>query len=363
MWRLSATIFGVPARRVRDEEDSGPGPGGGGHRGGRRGTERLFRRPPRAHPFLVRRVLLRHPRQPGRCLPLRHRGHTDAPGRLRGASRRTARLLRGHRSRGVSRRHDGAAESGASAARRSDGARPPRPGPGRAPGRLSPRGAPVRRVARRRLRPQERLGRDRRRRRAPQSSRRVHHLHRVRVHAVARGRQHAPQRGLRRRRRSGRHLRTPRLRQPRGPLGVDGRAAGTRQRRPRDPAQLQWLRRLDVRGRAVRRQRDRRGLRGSAHAQRTAGRDHAGQGDVGDAPVPVAQRRVGGLRDLPLPDRPVGQVETARQLRARRLADRPRPRGAQRSESVPVRRRGRIGHAQRGIAIRRGELPGQGGRP
>ena len=42
---------------------------------------------------------------------------------------------------------------------------------------------------------------------------------------------------------------------------------------------------------------DRRRLRRVAHAQRAADRDQAAQGHVGDAPVPLAQRRVRELRD------------------------------------------------------------------
>ena len=199
-------------------------------------------------------------------------------------------------------------ESGASAARRRDGARPPRPGPGRAAGRLSPRGAPVRRVARRRLRPQERLGRDRRRRRAPQSSRRVHHLHRVRVHAVARGRQHAPQRGLRRRRtcrKTSSDVSTPPTPRTSGRgWTCSGNAAATCSRSRTTPtAPTAGCSRTCSTTAA----RSTRTMWTCACATNRWSRSRRSRGRRKRTPSCRPTTTCGGLRDLSLPDRPVGQ--------------------------------------------------------
>ena len=133
---------------------------------------------------------------------------------------------------------------------------------------------------------------------------RTHDLHRVRVHHEReRPGQPAPQRRVSGRRGAGGALLPARLTEPGRSLGVDGRAA----------ADAAWTR---SRFRTTRTARTatcspsrrptaahRRRLRRDADAQRTVDREHADQGHVGHASVPLAQRRVGGLRDLPLSDR------------------------------------------------------------
>ena len=70
------------------------------------------------------------------------------------------------------------------------------------------------------------------------------------------------------------------------------------------------------------------------------GRDHPDQGHVGQAPGPLPQRRMGGLRDLVLPDRRRHDPEPAdRQLRARGVPERAAPGRGARHQPVPLRAR------------------------
>ena len=89
----------------------------------------------------------------------------------------------------------------------------------------------------------------------------------------------------------------------------------------------------------------RRRLRGDPQPQRAAGRDHPDQGHLRHPPRPLAQRRVGRLRDLVVPHRRRHHPEPARrQLRTPGLPERPAPRGRERLQPVPLRPR--RGHRQ-----------------
>ena len=129
------------------------------------------------------------------------------------------------------------------------------------------------------------------------------------------------------------------------------------------PPQLEWLGRPHVPARELRRRADRRRLRRDQDAERAAGRGHPGQGHLRHAPFPVAERRVGGLRDHALPDRPVEQVEAARFLRPRRLPARAEAPGGKGRQPLPFRTRGSQRHAQRRSFPRRIELRRQGRHP
>ena len=107
-------------------------------------------------------------------------------------------------------------------------------------------------------------------------------------------------------------LHRARLAEPRGPVALARRAARRGHRGARHPAQLERVERADVPAGRLGRQSVRRRLRRSAHAQRAAGRDHAGEGHLGDASDDLAQRRVGRLPDLPAAHRHADQERRAR---------------------------------------------------
>ena len=114
-------------------------------------------------------------------------------------------------------------------------------------------------------------------------------------------REPAPQRDLRERLRASAAVLPAGIAQPGRVVELDGLAAQGRLRRNRDPAQLQRLKRRDVPARTVRWLTHGPCLRPAPEPQRAARREHADQGYVRHASVPVPERRVGRLRDLPLP--------------------------------------------------------------
>ena len=178
------------------------------------------------------------------------------------------------------------------------------------------------------------------RRRTPQRAGCVYHLHRLRIHLLAR-RQPAPQRLLSRQGSPAVAVQPLGFAEPRRSLGMDGRTSRQGHRRHRHSAQRQWLQRQHVRPREVRRRAVGRRLCGAAHAQRAASGDHSSKGHIRHSPVPLSERRVGGFRDLPLPNRQLGQESPAGQLCARGLVERLDDGGERRLQPLPLRHRRR----------------------
>ena len=145
-------------------------------------------------------------------------------------------------------------------------------------------------------------------------------------------------------------------------MGLDGPLPRRGHGSARHPAQHEPLERPHVRGHVLRRLAPRRRLRGTAHAQRAAGRDHADQGHLGHASGAVGRRRVGELRDRALQARRrVQQEPAARQLRPRGVAERPAFPRPHRRQPVPLRLRRLERHPQRRRALRRVAVRRQGG--
>ena len=237
----------------------------------------------------------RLPRRIGPCHLSRH----DAGTRGRGLRVRRPRTVAGGTRRNRRRRGDRRV-SGLARTRSGAHGRPRARGRSRRPGR-----GPLR------------LAGDRRVRRTQQQSRKLHDLHRLRIHVLrAREPEPASQRDLPGQRRAAAALRPPRLPESGGSLGVDGRQAGRGYGRPRHTAQLERLRRLDVPRRELGAGAHRCGLRGPAHAQRTARGKHPGERHLGYPSPAVAERRVGRLRAHGAQGRQRPAIPRAGRLRA-----------------------------------------------
>ena len=259
--------------------------------------------------LVVRRLHLRqHEDDAGRRLQVRDRRADQARRRLRHQDRDPPRLDGRDRSLRVRRRRSDGEHAGHRDLEAADREAAHREGSRGHPARLPlPRHEHDREQAHQGARlprdRRQRLEAEQRHRQSVQQARQVHGLLRVRVDVDAQQHEHAPQRLLQGvPRGSPDALLLARLAEPRRPLELDGRTAQGRPRAARDLAQREPLGRPHVSHR--RRQQGpahRRRLGGLARPQRTPDRDQADQGPVGDAPDPVADRRVRQLRDLRVP--------------------------------------------------------------